>query len=679
MFCTFLLGALMCFSFAVVNFLMANARTGWIEAGLGLVVVLIASNMHKYSQKRASAYVLVAAGTLLLSVLISGGVIHAGLYWFAFFPTIAFFWLGQRGGLYWTLSFFFTAGLMTYLSTKGWMVLAFSPAEIGLALLSALVIATISFLYERRRAHDATDLHNTIIKLDALRCEAEELARAKDEFLANMSHEIRTPLNGVIGMANVLLQGPLDKSQHESATLIYDSANVLLSLINNVLDFSRMEAGQLQLKNDPFNLRVLFEEVARVISTPAYQKGVEILIDYDECLPTHFMGDKKHLRQILINLAGNAAKFTHCGHVMLRASSIMDDNREQILFEIRDTGIGIPLSQQDKVFGKFNQADSSSHRSFEGSGLGLAICDRLVREMGGEISISSVPNQGSTFSFVLDLKCIPGRSVVPAQRLTDRRVLIVEPYKPLASILQGQINMLNAAMQLSDGKELLETIMASKPFDMVLLDYNHVDHALELASAIQKLDRKSHPLIYLLKSPTSVISAQDLDQSGIRECITKPVAQDELRERLLNCYTAAEKPVEQRIIKKENLHVLLVEDNLVNQKVARHFLERFGCTVDLAVNGREAVNAVFSNQYDLIFMDCQMPEMDGYEATRMIRNNEKMADEPRHIPIVALTAHALDSDRAKCLEAGMDDYLTKPIDQKNLKKTLSSYTTTIQE
>lgn len=676
-----LFGAFTALFFAAINFtLQNNLLLAWIELAIGGVTLVCTVNIRKFrSVDQIAELVLSLAAILLITLLFTGGIRNTGLYWLPFFPAIACFWIGLRKAVWWIVSLLGLTLLLALFSIPGWIKLVFPASEILMATIITSVISFIISLYERRRATDSAKLHAAIVNLDESRRKAERLARAKDEFLANMSHEIRTPLNGVIGMANVLLQSDLNEGQRESTDIIRDSASVLLSLINNVLDFSRMEAGRLQLANTPFNMQTLFEEVARVISTPAYQKGVEILLDYDETMATHFLGDKKHLRQILINLAGNAVKFTPSGHVMLRAKCLTySDQKDRVYFEVSDTGIGIPKDQQDKIFGKFSQADTSAQRSFEGSGLGLAISDRLVQMMGDQIKITSQTNQGSAFSFELKLEALPSKTRVPAQRLSSRRVLVVCPHKPLADLLDHQLNTLGAGVEVNTGHNTLEHIMQTKPFDIILLDQCLPD-SLKLAADIQQLDRKTKPLIYLLKNPTQVISAEALEETGIWATISKPIIPSELAERLLSHYSTQPARPQPKPTKKDHLKVLLVEDNLVNQKVASHFLKNFGCEVDLASNGREAVNADFSTRYDLIFMDCQMPEMDGYEATRAIRTTEKQADEPRHVPIIALTAHALESDRQKCLTVGMDDYLSKPIDQKKLKQILSIYSSTICE
>ncbi|MFC1467663.1 response regulator [Verrucomicrobiota bacterium] len=673
MLCTFLLGASTGILLSVANFISGNHTVAWIELGLGIFAILIAANLRRIkSFRRTAEYLLLAGIALLTSILFTGGAKQAGLYWFAFFPAVAFFWLGLRRGACWTLALLGTCGLVTFLSFGDWIKLAFEPTQILMALFSTTIIATIVFFYERRRTLDSAMLQNTITDLDKARREAESLTQAKGEFLANMSHEIRTPLNGVVGMANILLQSELKEEQREPARVIHDSANVLLSLINNVLDFTQMEAGQLKLENSAFNMRTLLEEVTRVVATPAYQKDVEIILDYDESLGTLFMGDKKHLRQIMINLAGNAVKFTKKGHVLLRAKSSSTGNN-RIYLEVKDTGIGIPEGQQDKIFDKFSQADTSAEYSFEGSGLGLAISNRLIQMMGSKISITSTPDQGSTFSFELELEALPDQNVEPAQRLAGSRALIVESYKPLAEMLQKQINALGATTEISNGEDLRQKLTQSERFDIILLDHKLHKDNLRPAAVIQELNITPPPRIYLLKAPTAVMPSEHLKAAGIWSTIPKPVIQRDLTDRLLNLHAVEKESAKPRPATKQGLRVLLVEDNLVNQKVARHFLERLNCEVDLAVNGREAVDATLSTTYDLIFMDCQMPEMDGYEATRAIRSNEKERNAPRHLPIIALTAHALDSDREKCLEVGMDDYLSKPINQKKLKKIISGY------
>jgi CheY-like chemotaxis protein len=390
-------------------------------------------------------------------------------------------------------------------------------------------------------------------------------------------------------------------------------------------------------------------------------------------LSAHFKGDKKRLRQIMINLAGNAVKFTPVGHVIIRAASHSQD-KDLICFEVSDTGMGIAQDQQQTIFEQFSKVDAGPQHAIEGSGLGLSISDRLVRMMGGEIAVKSEINKGSVFSFELQLEALPAQNVVPAQRLANRRALIVEPYAPLADILHNQLSLLGAETEINHGQHILEHINTAQPFDLILLDQAVHERALQLARSIKHINREIHPRIFLLKSPTVVISDAELDAAGISGTLTKPILFRELTDRLVNPSTAPEQPSQPSPMNKQHLHVLLVEDNKVNQIVARHFLERIGCTIDLVSNGREAVNAACSTHYDLIFMDCQMPIMDGYEATAAIRKNElQRGGEPTRVPIIALTAHALDADRAKCIEVGMDDYISKPIDQKVLKEIISTH------
>jgi CheY-like chemotaxis protein len=547
------------------------------------------------------------------------------------------------------------------------------------SLLSCAVVGVIAFLYEHHHVEDSAALKATIREVEKARRHAENIAQSKADFLASMSHELRTPLNGVIGMSSILLETPLEASQRESATAIHDSASVLLSLINNTLDLSRLDAGRLQLENGPFNLRALCKEVARLIAPPANQKGIEILLDYDENLPVDFVSDKNHLRQILINLAGNAVKFTPSGHVMLSVKSLeRTESGERVYFEVSDTGIGIPENKQQSIFTKFRRAETPNQSSFEGHGLGLAISSQLIEMMNSKINIQSTTGKGSAFSFELILPLDPATKSAPAKKLTGRRILLIESYQPLAAILQQMLSRAEATVEICDGSEITETLKAAQSCDTILIDHDLPRDPLKFAALIHA-SAQTKPDIYLLKNSTAIIPQAQFDEAGISAVLTKPILSNELIERLHA--RAPEKPVAPPQAEPrpsapadpQNRPVLLVEDNLVNQKVARHFLERCGYAVDLAVNGEEGLRAAFEKEYAFIFMDCQMPVMDGYDATRAIRAKEAELGGNRHVPIIALTAHALDSDREKCLAAGMDDYLTKPIDVNKLQKILSAY------
>jgi signal transduction histidine kinase/CheY-like chemotaxis protein len=678
---TFLLGSGITLAISILNYINGN----WIQSVIELIVsssvAVTAFNLPRFKQlNRATELVLSLTVIMLTALLFTGGFKHTGLYWYCFFPAVTFFWLGIRRGTYWTLGFIFINLLALSLSQLEIIQLAFPPTEIIVSLISYCVIGIIAFLYERHHVEDSAILKATIREVEKARRHAEDVAQSKADFLASMSHELRTPLNGVIGMSSILLETPLEESQRESATAIHDSASVLLSLINNTLDLSRLDAGRLQIETGPFDLRSLCKEVARLIAPPANQKGIEVLLDYDESLPAQFVGDKNHLRQVLINLAGNAVKFTPSGHVMLSLKSLeRTDNTERILMAVSDTGIGIPKNKQQSIFTKFRRAETPGQSSFEGHGLGLAISSQLIEMMNSKIKIQSAPGKGSTFSFELALEIGSATEPTPAKKLSGRRILLIESYQPLADLLRQMLSRAGATVEICDGSAITETLKIAQSCDDILIDHDLPRDPLKFAALIHA-STQAKPEIYLIKNSSSIIPQAQLNNAGISAVLTKPILSTELIERLQSV-RAPEKsvtppqaqPQPEAQIGTQNRLVLLVEDNLVNQKVARHFLERCGYAVDLAVNGEEGFRAAFEKEYGFIFMDCQMPIMDGYNATRAIRAKEAELGGTRHVPIIALTAHAMDSDREKCIAAGMDDYLTKPIDANKLQKILSAY------
>ena len=521
--------------------------------------------------------------------------------------------------------------------------------------------------------------------------EAAEIAnRAKSEFLANMSHEIRTPMNGVMGMTELLLATHLTDRQGRFAASIHRSAKSLLAIINDILDISKIEAGKLELDCIDFDLRELAEDVVELLAEQAQIKQIELACYIPTDTPTALQGDSLRWRQILTNLVSNAIKFTEQGEVVITIQAIEINAASALLRgEVRDTGIGIAPEMQTRIFDAFSQADGSTTRRFGGTGLGLAICKELAALMGGEIGVDSRQGEGATFWFTTRLARQTRAAVATLPRhptLQGCRVLIVDDNDANREILLAQLagwKVIGA--EAANGQQALEELRACSqrgvPYDLAILDVQMPSmNGVELAQSIQNDPSITKlPLILL----TSIAQGGDLQAArpaGINVYVTKPVRQSELYNSLVNALALSGDYHPGLTATSPDLHdstptisgyVLLAEDNEVNQEVALIMLQSLGCQVDVVANGREAIEALSQRAYDLVLMDCQMPQMDGFEATRAIRQTPSLASPD--LPIIALTAHSMEGDRDACYAAGMNDYLSKPYQLKQLAMLLQRW------
>jgi signal transduction histidine kinase/DNA-binding response OmpR family regulator len=680
-------------------------------SALGAASSVISIIILRFRHNVTIAGILSNYGSVIALGLIAystGGATSAVLVWLLAVIMGTFLQMGKRQGYFLSI-FAILITLSTLLPTMKFLQISYElPFSLDSYQYDIFTIYNVAFssliaMFEISVFISKFDL--AYVALQQAEVKARAAGKAKSEFLANMSHEIRTPINGVIGMTGLLLDSGLTKEQKKYAEIVQSSGDSLLNLINDILDFSKIEAKKLEIENVDFNLESLMADISSTQALRADEKGIELIYGLSQDIPSLLNGDPGRLRQILINLINNAIKFTDNGEVVIRISNNFDNysdatNSHLMRFSIQDTGIGIPQDKQDSLFDHFTQVDASMTRKFGGTGLGLAISKQLSQLMGGTIGLNSTEGEGSEFWFTVKLKgslnSSPIKLAAPEQ-LIGKKVLVVDDNATNLEIVALYLAAWNVEVQTELNpivalETLLEATKNSVPYDLAIIDMQMPDMSgEELGNLVCKEAELENLRMIMLTSIGDSYGAEHYHTIGFDGYLTKPVSKKELLSVMLHVFSNTDDskplPIATRHSTREatnsklinhfadvNARILLAEDNVINQQVAKGILTKLGLNVDTVSDGLEAVDATKDAFYDLILMDVQMPIMDGLDAAKKIRQREEMgSNKNAHIPIIAMTANAMQGDREECVEAGMDDYLTKPISPVALSNILDKW------